>query len=465
MSKIILKLSPNEIIRAECILAAKGTESIQSVKNRTGADIVFNWPIYDFSGATIRSRFCVFGDKFGDYSSWGIGFDVTGKPFWDYDGQSKNAVCFAGAYTYLIRDGKITDTAGDPTKNGRTAMGLDRDGNLIVLVVDKNSKDSLGTTALAQEMLKLGCVNAINGDGSYSSQIITPTDKIVTTRNVAGYIGIWLKDKSSVDNNNNNSNNNENSQVKDENKMAYDVCLDPGHGKNTSGKSSPDGTYKEYEFARDIMRRIKAHLERCGLSVYCTVTDDTDVDLATRCKRANDSKAKIVVSLHSNAVGSGWNNANYFLQCITAKGGKAEKLGWAIEEEFLKVFPNVRSNGVQVQNLAIVRDTDAPAVLIEHGFHTNKDWLNNVLKTNDGRAKLAEIDAKGICRHLGVTWVEEKKEDNNMSNSNVSNTGKWYDKELTEAMQMGITDGTRPDDKCTRAEAAVMILRAIKNLK
>ena len=52
--------------------------------------------------------------------------------------------------------------------------------------------------------------------------------------------------------------------------MAYDVCLDPGHGKNTSGKASPDGTYKEYEFARDIMKRIKAHLERCGLSVYCT---------------------------------------------------------------------------------------------------------------------------------------------------------------------------------------------------
>lgn len=32
MSKVTLKLSSNDIVRAECILAAKGTESIQSVK-------------------------------------------------------------------------------------------------------------------------------------------------------------------------------------------------------------------------------------------------------------------------------------------------------------------------------------------------------------------------------------------------------------------------------------------------
>ena len=40
-------------------------------------------------------------------------------------------------------------------------------------------------------------------------------------------------------------------------------------------------------------------------------------------------------------------------------------------------------------------------------------------------------------------------------------TGKWYEKELAEAVAAGITDGTRPDDYCTRAEAAVMVLRAL----
>ena len=38
---------------------------------------------------------------------------------------------------------------------------------------------------------------------------------------------------------------------------------------------------------------------------------------------------------------------------------------------------------------------------------------------------------------------------------------RWYEKELAQAVAAGITDGTRPDDPCTRAEAAVMVLRAL----
>ena len=38
---------------------------------------------------------------------------------------------------------------------------------------------------------------------------------------------------------------------------------------------------------------------------------------------------------------------------------------------------------------------------------------------------------------------------------------RWYEKELAQAVAAGITDVTRPDDYCTRAEAAVMVLRAL----
>ena len=235
----------------------------------------------------------------------------------------------------------------------------------------------------------------------------------------------------------------------------YDVCLDPGHGKNTPGKASPDGTYKEYEFNRDICKRITKHLERCGVKVCQTVTDDTDMSLANRCKFANSSGAKIVVSIHSNAAGNGWSTANYFLECVIAKGGNAEKLGWAIEEEFLKKFPNVKSNGVQVQNLAMVRDTNAPAVLIEHGFHTNKDWVENVLKTDEGRSKLAEADARGICKYLGVEWKEEQ----------VVGTKHWAQEYYDFLVEQGIQiDETRFDDNITRGEVFALLTRLYKTL-
>ena len=38
---------------------------------------------------------------------------------------------------------------------------------------------------------------------------------------------------------------------------------------------------------------------------------------------------------------------------------------------------------------------------------------------------------------------------------------RWYEKELAQAVAAGITDGTRPDDYCTRAEAAIMVLRGL----
>ena len=35
------------------------------------------------------------------------------------------------------------------------------------------------------------------------------------------------------------------------------ICIDAGHGSNTAGKRSPDGSLREYEFNRDVANRIK----------------------------------------------------------------------------------------------------------------------------------------------------------------------------------------------------------------
>lgn len=254
--------------------------------------------------------------------------------------------------------------------------------------------------------------------------------------------------------------------------MAYDVCLDPGHGKSTAGKRSPDSTYFEYEFNRDVSWRIKAHLERCGLKVLLTVNDDSDPSLAQRCKIANNSGARIVASIHSNAAGDGWNKANYWMCGILAKGGSAEKLGKAIEAETQKLF-SIKSNGVEARNWAMVRDTRAPAVLIEHGFHTNKDWLEGVLKTDIGRAKCAEADAKGICKYLGVAWKEEEPEMtqeqfNQMFeqamiaynvNTNAQPVDGWAKDAWQQAHAKEIFDGTMPKAPLTREQAAEVFRR------
>ena len=85
--------------------------------------------------------------------------------------------------------------------------------------------------------------------------------------------------------------------------MSYLVCIDPGHAKNTAGKRSPDGSLREYEFNRDVAKRLKAILESHGVRVIysCNIETDADASLASRCKTANEAKADVFFSIHANA--------------------------------------------------------------------------------------------------------------------------------------------------------------------
>jgi exopolysaccharide biosynthesis protein len=78
-----------------------------------------------------------------------------------------------GGNMLLVVNGKAV--AGDKMLAPRTAAGLDREGKrLILLVVDGRRQGwSVGMTTgeLAQEMMKLGCWNAINLDGGGSTTL------------------------------------------------------------------------------------------------------------------------------------------------------------------------------------------------------------------------------------------------------------------------------------------------------
>ena len=189
------------------------------------------------------------------------------------------------------------------------------------------------------------------------------------------------------------------------------VCLDPGHDAGNTANKSPDGTYYEHEFCLDMGKRIRDILTAHGVAVVMTRSTGTAVTLANRCKIANDIQGlDLFVSLHSNAAaGSGWSSAKGWSAYIFSTGGKAETAAKDILEA-------VRAAGVAVRSTPIVTDpelyvlkgTVAPAVLIEHGFHTNQE---DVAKLKDGtyRQTLAEAEAKGILTYLGISWQEPEE--------------------------------------------------------
>ena len=85
--------------------------------------------------------------------------------------------------------------------------------------------------------------------------------------------------------------------------------LDNGHGSDTPGKRSPvwpDGSQLfEYEFNRDVVRRISLLLKADGIRHFILVSEQKDIPLPDRCGRANELYDKyesaVLFSIHANA--------------------------------------------------------------------------------------------------------------------------------------------------------------------
>ena len=187
------------------------------------------------------------------------------------------------------------------------------------------------------------------------------------------------------------------------------ICIDPGHGKNTSGKRSPDGMLREYEFNRAVAKRLKRHLERHGIGVMysCDIESPLDTPLGERCRNANNAKADLYISIHANAAGSGqvWMDGRGWEIFHCAGSTKGHALAEAIHKASIP-FLGIKDRGIKTNGLYVTKHTNMPAVLIEHGFYDNKAECE-LLKTSEFREKCAVADAKGILSYIGIAWKEE----------------------------------------------------------
>lgn len=202
--------------------------------------------------------------------------------------------------------------------------------------------------------------------------------------------------------------------------MKY-VIIDAGHNEFTAGKRSPDSSLKEWEFNRDVARRLALLLTTRGFKtkVIFTAYTDSSKDVNERVKMANAEKADILVSIHANAAGEAgwyrgeddftWNTANgWEIFCYKPQNkGEGYKLAEAIHDASIP-FLGLKDRGIKDgSHLGMVARTNMPAVLIEHAFYTNEKECA-LLKTTEFREKCAEAAAKGICDYFGVDVDDAK---------------------------------------------------------
>ncbi len=190
------------------------------------------------------------------------------------------------------------------------------------------------------------------------------------------------------------------------------ILIDNGHGIDTAGKRSPDGRLREYKYAREIAAEVVKRLKARGYNAQQLVTEENDISLGTRCRRANDvcnhfGKTNVlVVSIHLDAKGMGasWFDARGFSARVWLNASAKSKqlasyLFDAAQAQGLKTrFPKPGQKWWP-QNLAICRDTDCAAVLTESGFMDNKQDVEFLL-SDKGREAIINLHVEGIINYI-----------------------------------------------------------------
>lgn len=192
----------------------------------------------------------------------------------------------------------------------------------------------------------------------------------------------------------------------------YICILDAGHGCNTLGKCSPDKRLLEYEWARDMVKRIASKLQAKGVQVHILVPEITDVKLGVRTHRVNalckqyGAKNCLLVSVHNNAAGSDgkWHDATGWSGFVAPKcSANSKRLAQLLYAEAAKAGLKgnrcVPASKYWVGNFAIVRDTNCPAVLTENLFMDNRQECDYLL-SEQGKETLAQLHVNAIVNYI-----------------------------------------------------------------
>jgi len=234
------------------------------------------------------------------------------------------------------------------------------------------------------------------------------------------------------------------------------IVIDAGHGPETPGKRSPDGSLREYQFNGAVARHVADMLfsRYEGIEFMFTHADDRDVPLKERTDRANAWKADLFVSIHANAAGDGgWNSAQGIETYVyETRPPAAVALANAVQRQLIRATGRP-DRGVKSANFHVLRETKMTAILVECGFMTNREECE-LLKSDAYRRKCAEAIVAGIVETYGL---RPKQTAQQPAPDEVS---AWAREAREWAVEQGITDGSRPKDTVTREELWVMLYRA-----
>ena len=194
------------------------------------------------------------------------------------------------------------------------------------------------------------------------------------------------------------------------------IYIDNGHGRDTAGKCSPDGHFREYQYNREIAHAIVAHLQYRGYDAELLVPEFEDIPLKERVRRANQKTCRfghpttdtILISIHVNAAASDgkWHNATGWSAYTFPGHTESDRLADCLYRAAEKYLPGHKlrtdfSDGDPdlEEPFYILKHTYCPAVLTENGFMDSRESLR-FLESPEGKKAIVALHVAGIIEYL-----------------------------------------------------------------
>ena len=184
--------------------------------------------------------------------------------------------------------------------------------------------------------------------------------------------------------------------------LGWVVILDDGHGWETAGKRSLDGTLRENEFNASLEGKLSLLLDGCEIEYYSLASGWSDENLNKRSqlenyhhRAAHDEGKKVIgVSIHADAYPpdtSAKGYCVYYYKNGAKHSKKGKKFSRYVSDSILQsdlkhghIIAPRHDDGISGANFHMLRETLGTWCLIENAFMTNDRDLS-YLKRDDFR--------------------------------------------------------------------------------
>ncbi|MGL5718029.1 MAG: N-acetylmuramoyl-L-alanine amidase [Paraclostridium sp.] len=183
--------------------------------------------------------------------------------------------------------------------------------------------------------------------------------------------------------------------------MSKKVFIGVGHGGSDPGAVA--NGLRESDINLVVANACREELERHGVEVKMSRYKDENDPVSEEIKECNAYGPNLAIDVHTNAGGGDGFEAFYY-----SNGGTSKVLAQNIEAEVKNIGQNSRGcktrlNSAGQDYYAFIRNTYAPAVILECAFIDNKTDVQ-IIDTIAEQKVFGVAYAKGILKTLGIAY-------------------------------------------------------------